>query len=91
MIAIKDIYGNVLVEFKENSLENALLNLMDLRNADLRGMNLSNADLSFSDLSGANLCGTNLLWADLTGTILDDIITDSETLIPSLCHHLACC
>ena len=91
MIEIKDISGNVLTVVDAESLEFAQLNLMDLRGADLSGLDLSNADLSDSDLTGANLCGTDMQWADLGGAILEDIITDVDTILPAKTHRSFCC
>ncbi|MFT5179820.1 MAG: hypothetical protein ACI8R6_000370, partial [Candidatus Paceibacteria bacterium] len=57
---IKNIYGEVLLEF-----EGAYL-----RKANLRGADLTGADLQGSDLTGANLRGANLRGANLTGAYL---------------------
>ena len=86
-IEIKSIFGSLLFEhnsenntiketIKEANLRGVNLREANLREADLRGANLREADLSGADLrganlreadlSGANLRGADLRWADLS-------------------------
>ena len=89
-IQIKTISGKLLFELEiennsiKRTIEEAIKQKIDLRNADLRGAvliganlsraDLSRADLSRADLRGADLRGAVLICTNLSGTYLIDTV-----------------
>ena len=72
--------GKVIVTIDADTLMNADLREMDLREADFSGMDLRGVHLDYSDLTGADLSHANLQRASLCGAHLDDADLQRITL-----------